>query len=90
VERVGRLAALTGNASEDGEFYDALLQRLVDTAPLSADALDKLGAARAGAVEQHLVKALAVPAARVERKPASSADGVRAKLALDVAGSTKM
>lgn len=90
VERVSRLAALTGNASEDGEFYDALLQRLVDTAPLSADALDQLGAARAGAVEQHLVQALAVPAARVERKPASSAEGARAKLALDVAASTKM
>ncbi|HEX6528648.1 MAG TPA: DUF748 domain-containing protein, partial [Burkholderiales bacterium] len=90
VERVSRLAALTGNASEDGEFYDALLQRLVDTAPVPAEALDKLGAARAGAVEQHLVKALAVPAARVERKPGATAEGERAKLALDVAGSTKM
>lgn len=90
VQRVSRLAALTGNASEDGEFYDALLARLVESAPLPAEALEKLGAARAGAVEQHLVQALAVPAARVERKPASSADGVRAKLALDVAGSTKM
>ena len=90
VERVGRMAALTGNVSEDGEFYDTLLQRLVDTAPVPAQALDQLGAARAGAVEQHLVKVLAVPAARVERKPSATADGERAKLALDVAGSTKM
>ena len=90
VDRVGAVQAFAGGASEDGVFYDALLQRLVETAPLPAEALDKLGAARAGAVEQHLVKALAVPAARVERKPASSADGERAKLALDVAGSTKM
>jgi hypothetical protein len=86
VERVNPVLALAGNASEDGAFYDALLERLVQDAPLPAEALEQLGAARAAAVEQHLASALAVPPARVQRKPAAAADGERAKLALDVAG----
>jgi hypothetical protein len=86
VQRVNPLLALAGRASADGAFYDALLARLVETAPLPADALGKLGAARAGAVAEHLLQALAVPAARVGTKEAGAAGGERAKLALDVAG----
>jgi uncharacterized protein involved in outer membrane biogenesis len=85
VDRVGPLAALTGRASADGEFYDALLGRLVETAPLAADALGGLAAARGAAVAEHLVKALAVPPARVQPKNAAAAGGERAKLALEVA-----
>ncbi len=55
------------------------------TAPLPADALQKLAAARAGAVAEHLVGGLAVPPERVQRKDGGAAEGERAKLALDVA-----
>ena len=58
----------------------------MEGAPLHADALGKLAGARADAVSEHLVKTLAVPAARVTRKDGGAADGERAKLALDVAG----
>ena len=85
VDRVGALAALTGRASADGAFYDALLARLNDTAPLADDALASLAAARAAAIAEHLEKALSVPAARLERKPPVAGDGERAKLALAIA-----
>ena len=65
-------------------FYDALLGRLTETAPLRGDALEKLAAARAGAVAEHLEKTLSVAPTRVQRS-AAAADGERAKLALDVA-----
>jgi uncharacterized protein DUF748 len=86
VQRVGPLAAFAGRASADGAFYDALLNRLNETAPLPGDALGKLAAARALAVSEHLEKALSVPPARVERKAPAAGDGERVKLALDVAG----
>jgi uncharacterized protein involved in outer membrane biogenesis len=69
----------------DDAYYDALLARLNESAPLADDALDKLAGARAGAVAEHLEKVLAVPPARVERKAATS-EGERAKLALAAAG----
>jgi hypothetical protein len=84
VDRVGAVGALVGRASDDGAFYDALLARLNETAALPADALDTLAQARAGAVAEHLDKALSVPAARVERKPAA-AQGTGVKLSLDAA-----
>jgi hypothetical protein len=84
VDRVGALGALVGNASEDGAFYDALLERLNETAPLAADALDKLALARAGAVAEHLEMALSVLPARLERKPPTAA-GTGVKLGLDAA-----
>jgi hypothetical protein len=85
VERVGALSALVGRASDDGVFYDALLDRLNQTAPLPGNALDKLALVRSAAVAEHLEKTLSVPAARVERKGPAAGDGERAKLALDVA-----
>jgi hypothetical protein len=85
VERVGALSALVGRASEDGAFYDALLERLNAAAPLPGDALDQLGQARGVAVAEHLEKTLSVPAARLERKPPAASDGERAKLGLDAA-----
>ena len=85
VERIGPVPAPAEGASRDGAFYDALHARLVETAPLPADALQKLAAARAGAVAEHLVAGLAVPAERVQRKESGAAEGERAKLALDVA-----
>jgi hypothetical protein len=85
VERVGAFLALVGRASEDGAFYDALLERLHATAPLPGDALDQLGRARGTAVTEHLEKALSVPGARLERKPPAASDGERAKLGLDAA-----
>jgi hypothetical protein len=88
VERIGPLAALAGRPSADGAFYDALLARLVETAPLPGDALEQLARARAEAVEAHLVQALAVPPARVARKEGAAEEGSRAKLALDAAGGT--
>ena len=84
-ERVGPVPAPAAGANRDGAFYEALHARLVDTAPLPADAVQKLAAARAGAVAEHLVAGLAVPPERVQRKDAGAAEGERAKLALDVA-----
>jgi len=80
---VDRVSPLTGRASAD-PYYDALLNRLNETAPLPADALDKLAAARAGVVAEHLEKTLSVPPGRMERKPPASGEGERAKLDLDV------
>ena len=85
VDRVGALAGLTGRASADGAFYDALLARLNETAPLAGDALAGLATARGDAVTEHLEKTLSVPAGRIERKAAAAGDSERAKLALDVA-----
>jgi hypothetical protein len=85
VERVGALSALVGRASDDGAFYDSLLERLNATAPLPDDALDKLGGARSAAVVEHLEKTLSVSPARLERKAAAAGDGERTKLGLDAA-----
>ena len=69
----------------DGTFYDTLLARLNETAPLPGDALDKLAQARTVAVAEHLEKTLSVPGTRVERKAPAAGDGERAKLSLDAA-----
>jgi hypothetical protein len=84
VERVNPIVALASSPSADGAFYDALLARLNQAAPLPADALDKLASARTGAVAEHLEKTLSVAPGRVERK-APTSEGERAKLALDAA-----
>jgi len=86
VQRASPLMAFAGRASADGAFYDALLRRLNETAPLPDDAMGKLAVARALAVTEHLEKALSVPTARVERKASAAGGGERVKLALDVAG----
>ena len=85
VERIRPDLARAGRASPDGAFYDALLRQLHDGVKLPGDALDKLAAARAGAVMEYLLKDLAVPAARVQRKDAVAGGGERASLSLDVA-----
>ena len=85
VDRVNPVLALAGRASADGAFYDALLARLIETAPLPEDAVRKLAAARAAAVAEHLVTTLGVPPERVQRKEAATGDGERAKLALEAA-----
>jgi hypothetical protein len=85
VQRVSPVLAFAGRASADGAFYDALLNRLNETAPLPGDALGKLASARALAVTEHLEKTLSVPPGRVERKAQATGDGARVKLAFDVA-----
>jgi hypothetical protein len=84
-ERIGPVPAPAAGASRDGAFYEALHARLVEAAPVPADAVQKLAAARAAAVAEHLVAGLAVPPERVQRKDGGAAAGERAKLALDVA-----
>ncbi len=84
-ERVGQVPPPAPGASRDGAFYEALHARLVETAPVPADTVQKLAAARAGAVAEHLVAGLGVPPERVQRKDGGAAEGERAKLALDVA-----
>jgi hypothetical protein len=84
VDRVGARGTFAGRASADGAFYDALLSRLYEAAPLPGDALDKLAVARAGAVTEHLEKALSVPPRRLDRKPATAGEDERAKLAVEV------
>jgi hypothetical protein len=83
VQRVNPLAA-AGPGSPDAAFYEALVKRLVDTIPVTDEALRTLAGARARAVAAHLVKTLAVPAARVEPKAGVSAGGERVKLAIDI------
>ncbi|MDH3287211.1 MAG: DUF748 domain-containing protein, partial [Betaproteobacteria bacterium] len=84
VQRVDPLLALVGRPSADVAFYEALLKRLIDSAQVPDGALQEIAQARAHAVADHLVKALAVPAARVEPKAAAGKSGEHAKLALDV------
>src|SRR5262249_20359671 len=64
VDRVNAALALIGRGSADREFYEALLKRLYDTAPLADAALAQLADERARAVAGHLSTVLAVPAAR--------------------------
>jgi hypothetical protein len=79
------LEDFSAGRERDGAFYDALLARLVESAPLPAEALGKLARERTDAVAGHM-ESLAVPAARMSRKDAGAAEGERAKLALDAAG----
>jgi hypothetical protein len=79
------LAEFGAGRERDGAFYDALLARLVESAPLPAETLGKLARERTDAVAGHL-ESLAVPAARMSRKDTGAAEGERAKLALDAAG----
>ena len=84
VARVNPLLAVVGKPSEDVAFYETLLKRLVDSAPVGDDALRKLAEARARAVAEHLVTKLSVASVRVEQKAASGAGGETVKLSLDV------
>lgn len=84
VQRATPLLAAVGKPSADVPFYEALLKRLIDSAQVSDEALRKLAEARARAVIDHLVKTLAVPVARIERKSAAGKGGEQVKLALNV------
>ncbi len=83
VSRVNALLAAAGKPSTDVQFYEAVLKRLTDSAQITEEALLKIAQARAQNVSDHLVKTLAVPAARVQ-KAAASKGGEQVKLALDV------
>ena len=84
VQRVNALLAVLDKPSADVAFYEALLKRLNDTAPIGDDTLRKVAQARARAVGEHLVKTLSVAPKRVEQKAGTSAGGEQVKLGLDV------
>lgn len=88
VDRVNPVLALVGRASADAAFYTALLRRLEQSATVADDALRQLADARAKSVIDNLAGMHAVPAARLEQRPAVAAEGdtpPQAKLILDVA-----
>lgn len=85
VDRVNAALALIGRGSADREFYEALLKRLIETAPAPESALTQLAGARAEAVTEHLTAALKVPAGRVAARSASAPGAAQVKLGLDVA-----
>lgn len=87
VQRVNAALALVGRASADREFYETLLKRLNDTAPVADEALAQLAGARARAVTDHLSGVLAVPAERAEARTAATPGEAQVKLAFDVARS---
>jgi len=85
VQRVDPLLAAVGKPSADVAFYEALLQQLIESAPVSDEVLLKLADDRARAVADQLVQGLSVPATRVARKPAAGKGAAQVKLFLDVA-----
>ncbi|BBA33727.1 uncharacterized protein sS8_1770 [Methylocaldum marinum] len=54
-QRLGRLSALFGRASEDQEFYEQLFKHLVGNAPLEKSELEALGERRANAIRHELI-----------------------------------
>jgi uncharacterized protein involved in outer membrane biogenesis len=85
VQHVNAALALVGRGSADREFYEALLKRLIESAPVPDDAPRQLADARASAVAGYLVGELAVPAARVTARAAAEPGEARVKFAFDVA-----
>ena len=65
-ERVNRLLALFGKPSPDREFYQAMFERLVESAPLPEPELQRLATRRAEAIVEHLVKRAGIDPARLE------------------------
>ena len=86
VQRVNPLLAAVGKPSADVAFYEAMLQQLIESAPVSDEVLLKLADDRARAVADQLVQGLSIPATRVARKPAAGKGAAQVKLLLDVAG----
>ncbi|PYM13951.1 MAG: hypothetical protein DMD81_19505 [Candidatus Rokuibacteriota bacterium] len=91
-QRVNPALALVGRASADRAFYDALFQRLVETAPLNDAELTALGQRRGEATARALKEAGGAAAARVEVGDAQAADkaergAVPTRLELGAAGS---
>jgi len=85
VDRVNAAMALIGRASADRAFYEALLKRLNEAAPVADTALAQLAAERASAVTGHLTTALAVPAERATSRAAQSPGEAQVKLELNAA-----
>jgi hypothetical protein len=85
VERVNAALALVGRASADRTYYEALLKRLNETAPVTDAALAQLAEERALAVTGHLTSALAVPAERATTRTAKAPGEAQVKLELDLA-----
>jgi len=85
VDRVNAALALVGRASADRAFYEALLKRLQETAPVTDAALAQLAEERASAVTAHLVTALALPAERATTRAAKAPGEAQVKLELDLA-----
>jgi hypothetical protein len=85
VDRVNAALALLGRGSPDREFYEALLKRLNETAPVPDAALAELAAERARSVTEHLTGTLAVAPERTAARTAAAPGSALVKLALDVA-----
>jgi len=85
VERVNAALALVGRGSADRAFYEALLKRLNETAPVADAALAQLADERARAVTGHLTTALALPAERATTRTAKAPGEAQVKLELDLA-----
>jgi hypothetical protein len=85
VSRANAALVLVGRGSADREFYEALLKRLIETAPVPEPALAQLAGARAEAVADHLTAALKVPAGRVAARSSTASGAAQVKLALEVA-----
>lgn len=85
VQRVNPLLALTGRASADVAFYQAVLKQLEDTARIPDEAPVQLAGARARAVASYMTETQSVPSARVAAKSVAEPGGERVKLSFDVA-----
>ena len=86
MQRVNAALALIGRGSSDQAFYDALLQRLNETARVPDTALRELAGERAQAVVEYLSTVLAVPPARSEARSAGAPGSNQVKLTFDAAG----
>ncbi|HSE02421.1 MAG TPA: DUF748 domain-containing protein [Burkholderiales bacterium] len=84
VQRVNPVLALTGRASADTAFYQAVLKQLEDTARIADEAPVQLAGARARAVASYMTETQSVPSARVAAK-AAEPGGERVKLSFEVA-----
>jgi len=88
VKRVNPALALLGHASEDREFYQALFDYLVETAPLTQADLETLGEKRGLAIVQELSNRNEAATARITVGPAVQTEeqdkAVPAKLELGV------
>jgi len=85
-KRVNPALALLGRASEDHEFYRALFEYLVETAPLNQTELETLAEQRGKAIVQGLTERAGADAARITVGPAVQSEeqdkNVPAKLEL--------
>ena len=90
-DRANRVLALMGRGSGDRAFYEALFQRLVETAPLAEDELRSLGQRRTEATARVLKERAGTAAARVETGATEAAradrDAVPTRLELAAASS---